>query len=70
MPTYQIHAVSMDGQVVALGTCDTASRALVALRSAQKDHPRAWVVDENSLDVAPDDLMRAARGEQGNGGQR
>jgi hypothetical protein len=58
---YQIFAVGADGRAVALAVADTASRALAALRDAQKDHPRAWVVDENNLDVSPDELMRLAR---------
>jgi hypothetical protein len=58
---YQIFAVGADGRRIALATADTASSALAALRDAQKDHPRAWVVDENNLDISPDELMRLAR---------
>jgi hypothetical protein len=60
MTAYQILAVGPDGKVIALGTVDTAVRALASLIEAQRDHPRAWVVDENNFDVSPENLMRLA----------
>jgi len=67
MTAYQVCAVGHDGKVMSLGTADTAARALAVLINAQRDHPRAWVVDENNLDVSPADLMARADADRGQG---
>jgi len=66
MRVFRINAVGKDGRAVVLGTTDTAAQALAYIRDAYADYPRAWVTDEQDMDVSLGDLMRLAGEEQNN----
>lgn len=66
---YRINAVNKERRAIVLGTADRASLALVHLRNALEDYPRAWVTDEQNRDVALPDLMRMAEEEQKGGSE-
>jgi hypothetical protein len=64
MHVYRIKAVGNEGRPIVLGTVDTATQALAKIRDALGDYPRAWVTDQEDLDVTWADLMRLAEAEQ------
>jgi hypothetical protein len=66
MRVYRLNAVGRDGRVIVLATADTATKALLHLKAALTDHPRAWVTDERDQDVSIAELMRAAEHERNN----
>ena len=63
MRVFRINAVNNEGRAIVLGTADTATKALHHLRDAFGDYPRAWVTDEQNLDVSLADLIRVAENE-------
>lgn len=64
MRVFRINAVGKDGKPIILGTADTAAQALNHIREALGDYPRAWVTDEQDVDVSLADLIRMAEEEQ------
>jgi hypothetical protein len=64
---YRINAVGSAGRAIVLGTADTAQQALNQLHEAIGDYPRAWVTDEENMDVSLAELIRLAAEERDNG---
>jgi hypothetical protein len=64
---YRINAVSKEGKAIVLGTADTASQALKHVRDAIGEYPRAWVTDDQDLDVAMPQLISLAEEEEHRG---
>ena len=60
MRVFRVNAVGKEGRPIILGSANTAWQALAHLRDAISDYPRAWVTDEDSLDVSVTELMRLA----------
>ena len=61
---FRINAAGPDGKPIVLGTADTATKALSNLQDALGDYSRAWVTDEQDLDVSLAELLRLADEEQ------
>jgi hypothetical protein len=57
----------LSGRAIVLGTADTAQQALNQLHEAIGDYPRAWVTDEENMDVSLAELIRLAAEERDNG---
>ena len=64
---FRVNAVGKEGRPIVLGSADTASQALAHFRDAMGDYPRAWVTDEDNLDVSVTELMRLADEESSSG---
>ena len=67
MRVYRINAVSKEGKAIVLGTADTAPQALKHVRDAIGEYPRAWVTDDQDLDVAMPHLITLADEEEHRG---
>jgi hypothetical protein len=61
---YRINAVGKERRPVVLGTVVSASEALVHLNHALSEYSRAWVTDEQGMDVSLPDLKRTAEKER------
>lgn len=64
MHFYRLNAVGRDGRVLEIGTANSSNQALLKIRDMLDEFPRAWVTDEEDLDVSLPDLMRRAEAER------